>query len=644
MTLNLTLPTIPSRSRLYHLEPIGLRTPCVESLTSYFTRLATAHSVSANSLYMFELQPIILNSGLIEPISKECKGKKVFLGAIARPINGSNDIAQTWVSTIESLTLRRHLCYLTTLLWRDAIAVERMLRSSPAWCPSCFKEWQQEGKIIYEPLLWMLAPITVCPSHRRKLIDICPFCNNSPHFLSGNKILGHCSYCGSWLGSADNEVDEPLSPDNQEKLKHELWCASVISEWIEVAQISVALPTKNSLREAIKYCIEITVGGNLSAFARLIGVNVQTVINWNSGRSKPWLRGLLIICSALKISLAQLLLFNTQTSTILSESTEVKKLRRETVMSRGRTRRYVQNTLITALQEIPSPTLRELADRMGYKGTEFFYRTYPELCRRISENYTSFMKEQNRKAPRKNNYDLKAVRQSLAEIQKQDYPPSIQQISRELNVSQTALRRRFAEICQKIIAKREELKKRRSIEIERDMKNALGEHPPPPLKHVLRRNGIGYSQIADKTFSQLCDAITTRFLKWKKAQHDELQFKLQSALNEYPPPSMMGLAKRTGYDRSTLNRRYPELNRAITARFAEYLKSFSERKRALLKLHIRRIVVELCEQDLYPSPARVTPLLEIQERKNSFAIGEILRELRRDLGIRRDKRYIYLHY
>lgn len=37
--------SLPSRSRLYRLAPIGLGTAYVESLTSYIIRLAEAHSL-----------------------------------------------------------------------------------------------------------------------------------------------------------------------------------------------------------------------------------------------------------------------------------------------------------------------------------------------------------------------------------------------------------------------------------------------------------------------------------------------------------------------------------------------------------------------------------------------------------------------
>ena len=43
---SLSSPPIPPRSRLYALEPIGVGTALVESLSGYVARLAEAHSVS----------------------------------------------------------------------------------------------------------------------------------------------------------------------------------------------------------------------------------------------------------------------------------------------------------------------------------------------------------------------------------------------------------------------------------------------------------------------------------------------------------------------------------------------------------------------------------------------------------------------
>jgi hypothetical protein len=56
---DLARPAIPSRGRLYSLEPVGIDTPEAESLTSYVSRLAEAHSVRVPDLVMHELLPFL---------------------------------------------------------------------------------------------------------------------------------------------------------------------------------------------------------------------------------------------------------------------------------------------------------------------------------------------------------------------------------------------------------------------------------------------------------------------------------------------------------------------------------------------------------------------------------------------------------
>jgi hypothetical protein len=46
----LSEPAVPRRSECFHLQPMGFGTGYVECLTSYFSRLAVAHCVSAGAL------------------------------------------------------------------------------------------------------------------------------------------------------------------------------------------------------------------------------------------------------------------------------------------------------------------------------------------------------------------------------------------------------------------------------------------------------------------------------------------------------------------------------------------------------------------------------------------------------------------
>jgi hypothetical protein len=143
---NLTLPICQPRSRLYSLQPIGIGTPHVESLTGYVARLADAHCVQPGSLIAREFTSLV----------KQPNGQTYLHGMSSRTeaLNGSGQMALEFVQTLERLTLRDDLYYLTLLLWAEVIPARGLLRRIRAWCPSCYEEWQTNSQTVYEPLLW----------------------------------------------------------------------------------------------------------------------------------------------------------------------------------------------------------------------------------------------------------------------------------------------------------------------------------------------------------------------------------------------------------------------------------------------------------------------------------------------------------
>src|SRR5258708_16223116 len=52
-------PVMPARSRLFSLEPVGVGTAAVESLTGYVARLAEGHTVSTRDLVVQEILPLL---------------------------------------------------------------------------------------------------------------------------------------------------------------------------------------------------------------------------------------------------------------------------------------------------------------------------------------------------------------------------------------------------------------------------------------------------------------------------------------------------------------------------------------------------------------------------------------------------------
>ncbi len=104
---DLNKPTVPPRSRLYHLEPIGLGTSHAESLTSYIARLAEAHCLTPRLL----LEREINSSNIQSSKQNNLFGIKKYSGEI----NGRGETATKLVQLLEKATLKENLRLLTLL-------------------------------------------------------------------------------------------------------------------------------------------------------------------------------------------------------------------------------------------------------------------------------------------------------------------------------------------------------------------------------------------------------------------------------------------------------------------------------------------------------------------------------------------------
>jgi hypothetical protein len=131
-------PAFPARSRLFHLEPFGVGTPKVESLTSYVARLSEAHSVTSRMLLRREIYPAAGRS--VSYFSGN-------LGFSSRQINGIDKIAEATAVGLETLTCRDDLHNMTLWPWGHTLCPINLMRSRRAWCPACLEERLTEGSL-----------------------------------------------------------------------------------------------------------------------------------------------------------------------------------------------------------------------------------------------------------------------------------------------------------------------------------------------------------------------------------------------------------------------------------------------------------------------------------------------------------------
>ncbi len=409
---------LPKRSRLYHLPPVGVGTPFVESLTSYIARLAQSHSVFPSVLISKEITPY-----LKKVFAKRLSSRRLrALFDRARALNGTGDIAMDFVQALETLTLRSDLCFLTLLSCASILPPRGLFRAYKAWCPACYQNWHLFRQVIYEPLLWAIETVKVCPQHHQPLCFYCPYCHKQLPLLEWHSRSGYCSICGEWLGSfCDSFARGLLSPD---ELKKEVWRADAIGELITaVPHLSSPLPREN-VAKAIRATINVVTKGNMAAFASRLGIPKNTVWMWYTGKALPQLDVLLKICYCLEISLLDFLISEKVAAKPLkiSLNKSPEQSHNKRVSPKSFDLDQVEEVLLATIAsgEEPPLTMKEVAERLEYN-RRTISRHFPDLCRAISAKSRLY-----RKAAKENKieYSCEEVRQIALKLHHQSVYPS----------------------------------------------------------------------------------------------------------------------------------------------------------------------------------------------------------------------------
>ncbi len=182
-------------SRLFNIQPIGIGTPEVESLTGYIKRLAEAHSVRLSSLFRKEIIP---------DIGRDYIDFRSIISTDSSLNTTDSGISKTVIDILEEKTCNTNLKYLTMAMWKNCFHTNNMFRKIQAWCPICYEENKQSVKTIYEKLIWNFQAIETCKKHHVGLAQRCPFCNNEISIIQSHSQVGYCDRCHSWLGSEGN--------------------------------------------------------------------------------------------------------------------------------------------------------------------------------------------------------------------------------------------------------------------------------------------------------------------------------------------------------------------------------------------------------------------------------------------------------
>ncbi|MBF0328029.1 MAG: TniQ family protein [Nitrospirae bacterium] len=195
--LDLEIPEIPER-RILIADPIGIGTSLIEGLNSLISRTAQKYSIPLNIL-MYEFFPQLKEklvfysekkkAPFIKPeLFKEIESAISSTMPLMRSLNNNINLQMLTTATLGFHKIRfQHLN-------------EPIIRRSRAWCPNCYQDWHDRKYPVYDPLIWSISCIKVCPTHKAHLLLSCPYCLAEPPMIADKYRPGYCSKCRKWLG------------------------------------------------------------------------------------------------------------------------------------------------------------------------------------------------------------------------------------------------------------------------------------------------------------------------------------------------------------------------------------------------------------------------------------------------------------
>jgi hypothetical protein len=360
--MDLSIPAVSLRSPCYNLTPIGLGTELTESLTSYLGRLANAHSVTTRALVLRAIRPVMSRGWRLGATDRSVT---VLWAAAGTAMNGTGTTARDWCDALQTLTLRHDLRCLTFLTWKEVLEGRRLLRRVRAYCPQCYADWQGHHEVVYDPLLWAVSSVTVCPRHRCHLRLRClhDACLEQMPLLAPRSRPGHCPRCEGWLGASSPAKEDCSMATGHGKLGAELWIASAVGELIASARRLSTPPTRQTLRAALAVSDTplLTHGTAVPPLPHMHALRF-----WRRGEARPRMSSLLELCWSLDTSplsfLSQLPTPAPREDPPGAQLFGITHRRRYVADDRAR----IQAALEAILSSDNSPSMSEVARRLGY--------------------------------------------------------------------------------------------------------------------------------------------------------------------------------------------------------------------------------------------------------------------------------------
>jgi|SRR5579859_6856376 len=596
---NLAEPPFPRLTSLYSLSPCGVGTAYVESLSSYVTRLAEAHVVPVWRLLLhvaFSPEKAHLGGGFIRRTP----------AYYAHVINGIGAESESVLHAFEAASGKSDLYSLTLSFLKDTIMPEQVFRNTEAWCPACLEHWRIEEATIYTPLLWMLRVITICPKHHAPLVDCCPHCRSRFRPLKANAKPGHCSTCSQWLGDPLLGMCRAPSTDDCD----DLWIARTIGEVLATIPELQGNAGLEKLQSNLHRCLSQTPAATRRYFARLAGGDFAGWISITHPKRPPLARLCRLSCR-LKLPLKTLLegVPNDWRGPKFFEAAQ--RARRRNHQQRAYN---IRQALLKALRESPPPTVIEVARRVNLGSHSGLSHYEPDLCKQLAARRRILGIPKNHPGKGYKHRPRQKVESALRNNLKRNNPQTLTSIASSLGYArETPLRRRFPQLCDALIEKRQRY--RRQELIRRFIEKAKAGSPPPSIRDISRK-GIVSLYIITKYHPHVISDLKEWRKAWFRNRRAELRLSVRKWVAEKPQPTIAKACLYFGISAATFRNNFPEERSEVLRISRAQAESAREQRRLALHKEVHAIVSKMREHNTYPSLPAVQRLLPAESLRS----------------------------
>lgn len=253
-----------------------MRSELGESVTSYISRLANAHSVSCSKLMRKMIAPLMAGGRL----KSRARASDLFR-TTGNSFNGFGVASRRSVEALMLLTHEPRIRDLNLQFLEGYVFGQGMLKTIQAWCPECLFDWQRNQEQLYLPLAWNISAFRVCPFHQVYLVDRCPHCSAQRPALNRLQQLGHCPACHQFLGTPSE------SPDRPPTYPWDLAASAMVLDLLNQGRERLRRLPFNGFSQNVKSILNRHFSGNQAKMAAILNIDRFTIRKWTAGEQLP---------------------------------------------------------------------------------------------------------------------------------------------------------------------------------------------------------------------------------------------------------------------------------------------------------------------------------------------------------------------